>query len=151
MRPLGVEKLEIRRNAAADLGQAMSGLEAEGEANGSALFCRARSPHIHELVGENDPAAARLDVDQDGYISPQDAQLILDQIEFQKISLDLADVQFPSEVTNVENKSYQFDVDRDGLVSATDALSVINRVHFYNSLVPCTCTSCLASAVVDGA
>lgn len=78
---------------------------------------------------------ASLDIDQDGFISPNDVELIVRHLA--------GNVGYgPNMPEGEKSVNYQVDVNLDGIVSASDALIVINRVHFYNSLVPCICANC---------
>lgn len=148
MRALAVEKLEPRKTAAADLVVSLDSMAGGSESVTEEQICRPLARPIYEQVDSN---IESLDVDRDGYITPTDAQLVVDQMNADRISTEFA--QGPLvEVSGEQSaeRTFQYDVNQDGVVTPGDALIVLNRVHFYNSLVPCTCTACLANAIVDG-
>lgn len=141
---LSFEKCELRRLMATDLSVDLSVSQSdEFSVGGFCLPIEQSSIPIYESVALADKQTVKLDVNQDGLISPMDVDLILDRMNY---SNSIGPLQ--AEVDS--HSSLNLDIDDDGIVTAKDALVVMNRVHWYRALVPCTCAGCLASAVVDG-
>ncbi len=154
---LGAERLEKRVLTAADLvdslpvdaggnlgiliGQYCPPLVTSG-GGGETASPLIQSGKIYELAESN----SHLDVDRDGYITTSDAQLILQHLNQDELNGPVKTAQS----SGSNQTSIDLDVNRDGMVSPTDALMVMNRVHSYTSLVPCTCSGCVATLVVEG-
>ncbi|MCA9127596.1 MAG: hypothetical protein KDB22_10945 [Planctomycetales bacterium] len=137
------EKLELRRMMAADLSLGIQPDQSPAEPLTPAEFCTEIAVAAQPVYERAEGDVASLDVNRDGFISPDDVDLVASQIAGkQGIG--------PEPLETEQAEAYDFDVNRDGFVSPADALAVINRVHWYNSLVPCNCAQCLANAVVDG-
>ncbi len=100
---------------------------------------------VYEQV---DKTNQNLDVDLDGYITPDDAKLIIASLQRDPVFGPLANlgssVASGEQGNGVGTTSRDLDVNDDGIVSPSDALAVMNRVHFYNALIPCTCAGCVA-------
>ena len=153
---LGAERLEKRMLTAADLVDSLP-VDAGGSLSVSiGQFCTPFAasgsgettnpvPQIGKIY-EQAESNSHLDVDRDGYITPSDAQLVLQHLNRDELSGPIQ----ANQTTDTNETSIDLDVNRDGIVSPTDALMVMNRVHSYTSLVPCTCSSCVATLVVDG-
>ncbi len=153
---LGAERLEKRVLTAADLVDSLP-VDAGGNlsipigqfcppmvasSSGETASPLLQSGKIYELAESN----SQLDVDRDGYITTSDAQLILQHLNQDELNGPVQAAQS----SGSNQTSVDLDVNRDGMVSPTDALMVMNRVHSYTSLVPCTCSSCVATLVVEG-
>jgi hypothetical protein len=153
---LGAERLEKRTLTAADLVDSLP-VDTSGNLGISiGQFCApyvgsgsgetANSVPLVRIIYEQAEANSPLDVDRDGYITPSDAQLVL-----QHLNQDELAGPFQTTQSSGSNQtSFDLDVSRDGRVSPTDALMVMNRVHSYTSLVPCTCSGCVATLVGEG-
>lgn len=153
---LGTERLEKRLLTAADLVDSLP-VDAGGSLSVSiGQFCTpfaasgsGETTHPVPQIGkiyEQAESNSHLDVDRDGYITPSDAQLVLQHLNRDELSGPIQ----TNQTSDTNETSIDLDVNRDGIVSPTDALMVMNRVHSYTSLVPCTCSSCVATLVVDG-
>lgn len=142
-RALRIEKCELRQLAAADLRVGLVADIIPTESLAVAQYC-SPAPVVGAAVYEKaEGEFASFDTDLDGFISPFDVDLIVRHLA--------ADVSYGPNLPPLERVgNFPVDVNHDGVVSASDALAVINRVQFYNSLVPCTCANCLATAVIDG-
>ena len=66
------------------------------------------------------------DVNNDGYVSPIDALILINQLNSQNRSRSL---DFDSQATGEDAPHYYVDVDGDGSLSPLDALSVINYIN----------------------
>lgn len=102
-------------------------------------------PQIGKIY-EQAESNTHLDVDRDGYITPSDAQLVLQHLNRDELSGPIQ----ANQTSDTNQTSFDLDVNSDGIVSPTDALMVMNRVHSYTALVPCTCSSCMAALVLKG-
>ena len=141
---LGLEQCELRRPMAADLTAELPASQLnEILVGGFCVPVQQSTTTIYETVVPAETELVKLDVNQDGIISPLDIDLILTQI-------DNSQAIGPHHPKVEVSSSLNLDVDDDGKVTAHDASIVMNRVHWYNALVPCTCSDCLAAAVIDG-
>lgn len=94
---------------------------------------------FYEQADADDP----LDINRDGTISPSDIDSIIYELNLQMSGSTHAEDE-------LSTGTQDFDVSRDGQFTALDALRVINRVNFYNGLMPCNCSACLANTVLEG-
>ncbi|MCA9158919.1 MAG: dockerin type I domain-containing protein [Pirellulaceae bacterium] len=143
MRLLCIEKCETRQMAAADLALSLQPDVLPLESFQVGQFCTAMpftAPPVYEIAERE---SVILDVDRDGYVTPNDMALIVRQ-------LSGSNEMGPILPEGEQAVDYQFDVNQDGVISPADALTVLSRLDFYNPLVPCNCANCLANAVVDG-
>ncbi len=140
---LSLEKYESRRMAATDLALNLPLAEIPLQPFQVGQFCTPLPFSALPVYEIAELESVMLDVDRDGFVTPNDMDLIAQQFV---AAQDVGPILPEGEHT----VQYQFDVNQDGVVSPADAHTVLLRLNFYNELVPCNCSNCLANAIVDG-